>query len=457
MKAKIVPNRLQETIDFALMNGLIKFNTSFQLVHAPFVLAPYSLSKDVLEKMVSLTPSFNDLMLRVASNQDFLTNYLEQASLTDSFIKGLMSIYLEKKSTQPYQFLLGRNDFMMVEDANYPKKLQPKQVEFNTISVSFPYLSTQLNHLHQFMYEEQPLGKKLVLNDPLTGIVDAIALAVQQYGHSDSCVLQIVQPREQNIFDQRGGEYKLWQKHRIPTIRMTLEEVAKEGACQEGHLMIQGKVAAVTYLRAGYSPGDYQTPDAWKGRRLIESSSSISAPSVAMQLAGMKKIQQVLTDPKILKNFVEQKKIQEISDTFVGMHLLDEMLHRNGQSDLAQKIACDFPDKYVLKPQREGGGNNFFDQEMVKLLHSLTKEEYPAYILMERIDAKEHQAVLVVEGKIQETSCISEIGCYGVCLAKEKDILLNQDVGYLVRTKAADQNEGGVCAGYACLNSLCIR
>jgi hypothetical protein len=30
-------------------------------------------------------------------------------------------------------------------------------------------------------------------------------------------------------------------------------------------------------------------------------------------------------------------------------------------------------------------------------------------------------------------------------------------IGYLVRTKSADLDEGGVCAGYACLNSLCLN
>ncbi len=454
MQAIVAPNRLEEAIDFALMHGLIKFNAGFQLVHAPFSLTPYSLSKDTLDQMVTLTPIFNELMLRIASNRDFLINYLEQTAHTDEFVKNLIAIYIEKEITQPYQFLIGRNDFMLA--VNSSGLLQPKQVEYNTISVSFPYLSVQLNQLHQFLYEHQALGQKLVANDPLTGIVDAIALVIRQYDHPESCVLQIVQTREQNLFDQRGGEYLLWQKYRIPTIRMTLEDVANHAVCREGHLMVQGKIAAVTYLRAGYSPADYQTEDAWKGRRLIESSSSISVPSVAMQLAGMKKIQQVLTDSRVLQEFVKVENVQKIAETFVGMYQLDETLESKGQADLAKNIVRHFPDKYVLKPQREGGGNNFFDQEMVTLLQSLNKEEYPAYILMERIEAQEHQAILVVEGKTQETSCISEVGCYGVCLAKENDILLNQDVGYLVRTKAADQNEGGVCAGYACLNSLCV-
>jgi len=33
----------------------------------------------------------------------------------------------------------------------------------------------------------------------------------------------------------------------------------------------------------------------------------------------------------------------------------------------------------------------------------------------------------------------------------------NKDAGYLVRTKAENINEGGVCAGFACLNSLVLE
>jgi len=92
---------------------------------------------------------------------------------------------------------------------------------------------------------------------------------------------------------------------------------------------------------------------------------------------------------------------------------------------------------------------------MVQKLRSLSEEESHAYILMERINPPQHQAQLMREGNVLETSCISEIGRFGVCLAQRQEILFNRDVGYLVRTKAADQNEGGVSAGYAYLNSLC--
>ena len=63
----------------------------------------------------------------------------------------------------------------------------------------------------------------------------------------------------------------------------------------------------------------------------------------------------------------------------------------------------------------------------------------------------------MAQGQSVYSSCVSEIGRYGVLLANQETIELNRDCGYLVRTKSEDVNEGGVCAGYSCLNMLCLE
>ena len=52
---------------------------------------------------------------------------------------------------------------------------------------------------------------------------------------------------------------------------------------------------------------------------------------------------------------------------------------------------------------------------------------------------------------------MSEVGRYGICFADNGVLESNKDAGYLVRTKAETINEGGVCAGFACLNSLVLE
>ena len=48
---------------------------------------------------------------------------------------------------------------------------------------------------------------------------------------------------------------------------------------------------------------------------------------------------------------------------------------------------------------------------------------------------------------------VSELGIFGVFLAKGDQILTNEFAGHLLRTKPSSINEGGVCAGYAVLDS----
>jgi len=129
---------------------------------------------------------------------------------------------------------------------------------------------------------------------------------------------------------------------------------------------------------------------------------------------------------------------------------LDEVVHGKPASSLA----IDKPSNFVLKPQREGGGNNFYDEEMVSLIQKMGKENQKAYVLMERIKTPTEVSTLVVDRQVDEIQTVSEIGRYATCLFDGSEIRFNNDVGYLVRTKSSDQNEGGVCAGYACLNSL---
>jgi len=57
----------------------------------------------------------------------------------------------------------------------------------------------------------------------------------------------------------------------------------------------------VTYFRAGYGPGDYESNKDWEARELIERSKTIKCPTIAYQLAGAKKVQQELAKPNVLE------------------------------------------------------------------------------------------------------------------------------------------------------------
>lgn len=50
---------------------------------------------------------------------------------------------------------------------------------------------------------------------------------------------------------------------------------------------------AIVYFRAGYTPTDYPSETEWAARLLVERCDAFKCPTVAYQLAGAKKIQQV--------------------------------------------------------------------------------------------------------------------------------------------------------------------
>lgn len=441
--------RITEAVDFALTTGLIKYNTDFKLTHAPFCLSPFPLKESLNSYLINSTPVFNELMVKVGADKDFIRQYLEPAARSDDFIRSLLEIYSTTELSHHLQ--LSRNDFLISADRE-TEELHPKQVEFNTISNSFLFLTQRMYGLHRHMSHFVPCGGTLAENNTLDEAVAAMAEVVKYYDKSNACVLMVVQDREQNLFDQRGVEYALWEEYRIPTIRLSLEQISEKGVLKEGHLVVDDKIAALVYFRAGYTPGDYQSQSSWDGRNLIENSSAVTCPSIGMQLAGAKKIQQVLAKPGILERYLTADQADSLKSTFVGMYDLDEDV----DDKLAKELAKAMPQKYVLKPQREGGGNNLYDQEMVTEINKITEEQQKAYVLMERIFTPRESSVLVVDRMAEETETVSEVGRYGACFHDGKAFRFNRDIGYLVRTKSSDQNEGGVCAGYACLNSLCV-
>ena len=459
MQTQVQKESIENAIEQAKLFGILKYLPDGELTHAPFSLSPYSISTSDLQEMIELTPYFSELMINVSQDWGFLDETLSPISKTDPFLKMLLDLR-EHEISQSRQLLVQRNDFFLIKDdisigghdssssGEDTSASALRQVEINTVSASFPFLITQLTRLHQHIFEQ------IIPNNPLKPVVDSFAKAIKDYGSTDAIMLLVSQPAESNRFDQLGLEQLLWDEYKIQTVRKTLTEIYENGSLSEGHLILAGKKVAITYYRAGYTPEDFSTSCAIKGRQLIEASSTIQVPDLAMQLAGMKKIQQVLTRPEILSNFVSEEISKRFRKTFVGMHSLDEIIETPEGEISASEWASINPEKYVLKPQREGGGNNYFGKDIPKKITEMKREEQDAYILMEKIKAKTHQAILVVNGKVEKHTSVSEIGRFGICFAENGVVQSNEDVGYLVRTKAKNVNEGGVCSGFACLNSL---
>ena len=123
------------------------------------------------------------------------------------------------------------------------------------------------------------------------------------------------------------------------------------------------------------------------------------------------------------------------------------------------------PHDYVLKPQKEGGGNNFYDKELkTKLIlakKSLSEDDaLRTYLVMERINPPMIPAVMMRNGETKVVNSLSEFGIYSCIFIDTQNnevplagIPKSRNLGTLMRTKASHVNEGGVNAGFAVIDS----
>ena len=139
--------------------------------------------------------------------------------------------------------------------------------------------------------------------------------------------------------------------------------------------------------------------------------------------------------------------------SFAGLWDLGE--HIDPASELEVSKAIENPDNYVIKPQREGGGNNIYGAEVKEALLKMTKKELNAYILMQRIFPVKRPTAMLRAGEVIVGSAISELGIYSTYLSNGTSDapILNKFVGHLLRTKLDGVNEGGVASGFAVLDS----
>lgn len=121
-------------------------------------------------------------------------------------------------------------------------------------------------------------------------------------------------------------------------------------------------------------------------------------------------------------------------------------------------LCMNHPDRYVLKPQREGGGNNVFGDDIPQKLKSLSEKERCAWVVMDRIVPPITKGYIIRPNDsipIETSELVSELGIFGVIIVdtKTNNILVNEQVGHMFRTKLATADEGGVASGLGALDS----
>lgn len=234
--------------------------------------------------------------------------------------------------------------------------------------------------------------------------------AWQIYDRKSSVILFIVEDVTYNVCDQKFHEFEIRRLNPdVFVIRKTLTEIAKFGRLDEEKRLFFGQEeVAVVYFRCGYHPDQYPTDKEWEARLMIERSMAIKSPTIHYHLAGTKKVQQALASPGALERyFDDKKKIEQIRGIFTGLYSLD--------NEKAFQAAMNKPETYVLKPQREGGGNNVYGEDIKPFLSQLEGDEKDAYILMDKISPPITTNYVVRPGnkEAQMVKVISELGIFG--------------------------------------------
>ena len=148
----------------------------------------------------------------------------------------------------------------------------------------------------------------------------------------------------------------------------------------------------------------------------------------------------------VVERFLPPPEAALVRTCFAGLWALDG-------DDAEQVIAMALadPSAFVLKPQREGGGNNLYGENMVARLQQ--RAGLGAFILMQRIRPPVNRALFMRAGVAAPADALCELGIYSVYMRVRGAVARNTAVGHLLRTKTADSNEGGVAAGFAVLDS----
>ncbi|XP_019696426.1 glutathione synthetase [Harpegnathos saltator] len=458
--------------DWALMNGLCfrsksDFNRDL-LQFAPYALMPSPFPREEFQNACDIQIILNTLVHRVAHDYDFLKETLQETVKVDDFTRNLFDIYEtvhREGAAQKLSLAILRSDLML--DTSCPKKdakkLKPhccwKQVEINTIASGFGWLGPATTRLHRFVLQElgyQDELRNLPENNALETLCSGMIEAWSLYGESKAIILFVIEDITYNICDQRFHEFEIRRQNpRVSVIRRNLTELAataRLGANME--LLVDDHVVSVVYYRCGYEPGQYHSQKEWDARLLIERSLAIKCPSIQYHLAGTKKVQQTLAKPGMVARFLkDEKTAAKVKEIFTGLYPLDFDEHGNA----AVEMGISNPQRFVLKPQREGGCNNKYGLDIRNFLQSVKSEQARvAWILMDRLYPPVHKNYIVKPGsnaQLEMKELISELGIFGVVIGSDKDIIVNRQGGHMLRTKLATDNEGGVAAGLGACDS----
>ena len=411
----------------------------------------------------------NAMINNISRDSVFLTESLSDLVSVDPFIRKLYDIYQTvQKEGVAARHMLGifRSDYL-IDDL-----FKLNQVEINTISVSFVGVGPKISELHCYALknykgmDEQLIKDSIPNNASALTIAQTLADAHATYSQNEAAILVLIEDNVVNILDQKFVEWNTKNINgNIKFFRRSFRDL--NGNISLGpnkelllsvntHMQTNETVEiAIVYFRTAYTTINFDYENSWTVRLLIEQSKAIKCPSIHFQLAGLKKFQTLLCKRPIFDRYLMTTHLQnDIYETFTQFWDVEPNALQMVQRD---------PDSFVLKSNLEGGGNNFFGEEILpKMKEILDHKQSQAYFLMKYIKTSNYDNYILptVETVGKRTkddrsaSVKSELGTYGTILVDNNgQILFNRNAGHLIRSKFSFENEAGIMAGSGFLDS----
>ena len=464
----IPENILEEMIMYLYTHGLIIKSKTNGVNHIPIMLTPSPLPKDIYDKIYFYQIAFNKIIIRLSNDQKYLEEILNPIAEKDEFVRKNLEIskkLVNYEHKQKIKLGIFRNDYLFDKVQNFLLF-----TEYNTIASSMGTFSDRLKKFYSFFSEKYPdIFKKykdtiipVESYDNIDKFAESMLEAIQlgfpnQY--KDSIIVFVIQKNETNVFDQCSISDDLYNKYKIATKRLTLNEIKKNCVQDEkGNLTIDGKLISMFYFRAGYCESDFQDEESWQGRELIELSTAIKVPDINTFLTTFKVFQYELSKPHVMKHYCDNELIiNDILRFFGGIYYIRDM-NDEAKKELFSKIKSD-PTKYILKPMREGGGNNIYGDKLKELIPEEGNEPgdlLKVSVIVDKIDSAVHESIVLRNEKISVQNSISEFSIYGIVLSNENIFILNKSTSFLVRTKNKDEIEGGIMEGAGAVDLPCL-
>ncbi|MEZ9351512.1 glutathione synthase [Vibrio splendidus] len=481
MLTSLIPQQIiEDACEWALMHGVAFRQADNTARHCPFSLAPMTMECKVYEHLLKVTPLITKLISNVSEDHGFLQSSLSDVAKADPFFGRLMELHQqahgsagERLNPARQPLLLMRTDFM--DDRQHGAKV----IEFNGIAAGMAPFGQRATEFHSFMQNQWPETYKNWLEDQsatpaenqgLTQLAYGIANAARQvktdFKEQDKPVfLMVVQKNEDNVYDQHLLEVEL-QKQGVRTVRRTFEQLSCQLSSGDNQRLLLKDVGAVdvVYLRAGYQYSDYWAPELDESvcchtlsqtRLFMEQHHVAMNATISQQLATSKTMQMLLTmmpAAEYARWGLTLEEAELVKSVLADMKPItsESIEWFNTQADKQE---------WVLKNQGEGGGHCVFGDDISEQLSQLKPEEYDAWTLMQRLYPHERDVPTIAVRDTQQTlvtDLVSEVGLFTAYYQGKPVTELDGYAGYLIRSKPASENEGGIHSGKGILDSLVL-